>query len=128
MGFTDRVSQYPNRKKLQVVSINSDSVTGQVQEMVVDVVRDEGIVSTEGTKLNSFELNCAIESAINDMLFGLSMDDFDNNKNFFNVNDKFTVYFKSRLWNQYYLKIVTLNGLYIFDELSKILAAAFAIK
>jgi len=54
--FADRTSDNPNRRKLTVVSSTNENITA-LDEIIVDVIRDEGTVSAEGTPLNATTLN-----------------------------------------------------------------------
>lgn len=63
MGFeskiwADRISQYPNRRKLKNISDNS--------EIVVDITREEGEVTSEGSSFSANNMN-DLEGRIADM-------------------------------------------------------------
>lgn len=59
--FKDRNVQYPNRKRLIVNDIVYEN-DGNISELVVDVVRQEGETYEEGTELNASKLNAIIRN------------------------------------------------------------------
>ena len=61
MSFVDRVSEYPNRRKLTVVETTKDD-DGNITELTVDSAREEGTVSAEGTPLNANTLNPILDN------------------------------------------------------------------
>lgn len=61
--FKDRDVQYPNRKKLTIKDITYDE-NGEIYELIVDEVRNEGTVYNSGTPLNASNLNATIKEMI----------------------------------------------------------------
>lgn len=59
MRFINRVSQYPNNKKLHVNSIEYSN--GEISKLYVTEEKDEGTVTVVGTELNANNLNKAFE-------------------------------------------------------------------
>ena len=66
-NFKDRVSQNINRKKLIVKDIKRDQ-SGEISELTVDVNREEGVVTEEGTKLTASSLEAILGNGL-DFLF-----------------------------------------------------------
>lgn len=62
--FKNRSSQYINRRKLIVLDEKKHN-NGKLEELIVDVVRDEGTVSVQGTKLDANSLNAILEPIYN---------------------------------------------------------------
>lgn len=56
--FKDRIAQYPNRRRLEVINIEYGS-DGNIQEMVVDLSRNgyEGTITEVGTPLKAQDLS-----------------------------------------------------------------------
>ena len=73
--LNNRVSQYGNRKKLTVVSEEYNE-NGSLKELIVDVERNDGTVTSEGTKLDALVLMDNIKSSLLMELYGV---DFDSN-------------------------------------------------
>ena len=63
MEFVNREVNFPNRRKLIVVSVNRGN-NGEIESMEVDVERPEEIPSKTGTKLEASILKSIIESMI----------------------------------------------------------------
>lgn len=65
MAFENRVSQYPNRKRLSIVSTIKDS-SGNITGYIVDEIREEGIITKTGTALTAEniinEINNVVEA------------------------------------------------------------------
>ena len=59
MRFINRVSQYPNNKKLHVNSIEYSN--GEISKLYVTEEKNEGSVTVVGTELNAENLNKAFE-------------------------------------------------------------------
>ncbi|MDE6013849.1 MAG: hypothetical protein K2O05_01085 [Anaeroplasmataceae bacterium] len=66
MAFQNRVSEYPNRKKMTVVS-ESTNTSGQ-KVLTVDVERAEGRVSSVGTALDADSLNAEVKAIVENTL------------------------------------------------------------
>lgn len=58
--FIDRKVQYPNRKKLIVKNVSYNE-KGQIEELIVDEERSEGLIYQDGTKLDAQNMNDIIE-------------------------------------------------------------------
>ena len=67
MAFQDRQAEHLNRKKLTVIDVTKDT-NGDIVSLVVDVEREEGTVTVEGTPLNANTLNLEIQSAVEAVL------------------------------------------------------------
>ena len=65
MAFQNRQVQYPNRKRLIVKQINKDT-SGNITSLIVDVERNEGTVSVEGTTLSAETLTAEINRLISE--------------------------------------------------------------
>ena len=57
MRFINRQTTNPNRKTLNVTSVNYDPNTGELSSLIVDESNNDGPVIVEGTKLNANNLN-----------------------------------------------------------------------
>lgn len=63
MEFINREVEFPNRKKLIVVSVNR-GYDGEIESMEVEVERNEGDVTHAGTELKAEVLKAIIENMI----------------------------------------------------------------
>lgn len=59
MGFKNRKSEFPNRRKLSVTSIEKN-LQGEIVSITVDISRAEGMVESEGTPLNADVMNALV--------------------------------------------------------------------
>ncbi len=64
MALENRVSEHINRKRLNVVGIPAKDLNGNITSMLVDVVREEGNVSSEGTPLTAEALRREIQELV----------------------------------------------------------------
>ncbi len=65
MAFQNRQVQYPNRRRLVVKEIQTDA-TGKITSLIVDVERNEGVVSVEGTTLSAENITAEIKQLISE--------------------------------------------------------------
>jgi len=56
MKFTNRETQFPGKKKLIKVDENNIPIVGEVP-IIVNIVKDEGTIYTEGTPVSADNLN-----------------------------------------------------------------------
>ena len=90
--FTDRNVQYPNRKKLTVVE-TIKNYNDEIEELIVDVERNEGNVTTEGTPLKADALNQIIQNMINTEINSIPLTDsqkLQSDLNTLNIQTKIT--------------------------------------
>ena len=75
--FKDRDVQYPNRKKLTIKDITYDE-NGEIYELIVDEVRNEGTIYETGTPLKAANLNATIKEMI-DSIVKLALENYHEN-------------------------------------------------
>ena len=63
MALKNRVADNINRRKLNVVNTSYDA-SGNITSLTVDVIRNEGNVSSEGTPLTAESLNAEITEVV----------------------------------------------------------------
>lgn len=103
MRFVDRISQYPNNKKLTINSIEYSN--GTISKLYVTEEKDEGTVTTVGTELNANNLNKAFEEFGRNRflciylreMFGLIIDEDDFSFDLMGLNDDKPVEFNCEL-------------------------------
>ena len=62
MRFINRQTTNPNRKTLNVTSVNYDPNTGELSSLIVEESNNDGPVIVEGTKLNATNLNSIFDN------------------------------------------------------------------
>ena len=72
--FVNRSVQYPNRKKIIVENIVYNK-NGDIEEIIADVERNEGLIYEEGTELSAENLNEIVKKIVNNALSLLSLSD-----------------------------------------------------
>lgn len=63
MGFINREVEFPNKKKLIIKEVNRDN-DGEIESLVVEEEREEGIVYVAGTALEASTLQEIIQGMI----------------------------------------------------------------
>lgn len=66
MAFENREAEHLNRKRLNVVGVPTKDANGNIVSLVVDVTREEGSVTKEGTALTAEALTREIEQIVSE--------------------------------------------------------------